>query len=149
MTAIRKKKMICTALIVLNLAFIWGNSLVKGEDSGNLSGSILAWINSFLGLDEAGAALLHHLIRKAAHFTEFACLGALTAWRCRLSEENHPVLLPALLGLAAAVVDESIQLFTPDRGSSLTDVWIDTSGVVTGILLLLLGHYLMKKKHTV
>ena len=65
----QKKKMICTALIILNLAFIWGNSLISGEDSGNMSGGILVWINSFLGLDEAGAAVLHHLIRKAAHFT--------------------------------------------------------------------------------
>ena len=148
MTQSRKKKMICTALIVLNLAFIWGNSLVKGEDSDQMSGAILAWVNSILGLDEAGAAVLHYLIRKAAHFTEFACLGALLAWRCRLSGETHAVLFPALLGLAAAVTDESIQLFTPDRGPRLTDVWIDTSGAVTGIMLLLLGHHLLKKKHT-
>jgi len=149
MIALKKKKMICTVLIALNLAFIWGNSLVSGEDSGNLSGGIMAWVNSFLGLDETGAALLHHLIRKAAHFTEFACLGALLAWRCRLSGEKHAALLPALLSMAAAVTDESIQLFTPDRGPRLTDVWIDTAGAVTGIMLLLLGHHLMKKKHIV
>ena len=147
MTENRKKKMICTALIALNLAFIWGNSLVKGEDSDGMSGTILTWVNSFLGLDEAGAAALHYLIRKIAHFTEFACLGALLAWRCRLSGETRPVLFPALLAMAAAVTDESIQLFTPDRGPRLTDVWIDTSGAVTGILLLALGHHLMKKKH--
>lgn len=149
MSTQKKKKMICTAMVVLNLAFIWSNSLVNGETSGNLSGGIMAWINSFLGLDETGAALLHHLIRKAAHFTEFACLGALLAWRCRLSGEKHAVCFPALLGMAAAVVDESIQLFTPDRGPSLKDVWIDTAGVVTGILLLLLGHHFKKKKHIV
>ena len=147
MTAKNRKKTMAAVLLILNLAFIWGNSLVTGEDSGNLSGGILAWINSFLGLDEAGAAVLHHLIRKAAHFTEFACLGALLAWNGLLRNEKHTVLFPALLGMAAAVVDESIQLFTPDRGPSLTDVWIDTSGVVSGMMLLLLGYHLMKKKH--
>lgn len=141
-----RKKILCAALIALNLAFIWGNSLVSGEDSGALSGGIMDWINSFLGLDEAGATLLHHLIRKAAHFTEFTCLGTLLAWACRLNGEKHSLLFPALLGMGAAVVDESIQMFTLDRGPSLTDVWIDTSGVVTGIMLLLLGHHLMKKK---
>jgi VanZ family protein len=55
------------------------------------------------------------------------------------------VLLPALLGMAAAVVDETIQLFTPDRGPSLKDVWIDTSGVITGVMLLILGQYVWKK----
>lgn len=145
MNTTNRKKTVAAALLILNLAFIWGNSLVTGEDSGNLSGGILAWVNSFLDLEDAGAAVLHHLIRKAAHFTEFACLGALLAWNGRLRNEKHTVLLPALLGMAAAVVDESIQMFTPDRGPSLTDVWIDTSGVVAGIMLLILGHHLMKK----
>lgn len=145
MTAARKKTTLCTALIAVNLAVIWGNSLMTGEASGNLSGGVLAWINSILGLDESGAEILHLLIRKAAHFTEFACLGALLAWRCRMAGERHKMAFPALLGMAAAVVDESIQMFTPDRGPSLTDVWIDTSGVITGIMLVLLGYYLMKK----
>ena len=71
----------------------------------------------------------------------------LLAWRCRLSGEKHAAAFPALLAMAAALVDESIQLFTPDRGPRLTDVWIDTSGAVTGIMLLLLGHPFLKKKH--
>ena len=142
-----RRKTLCTALILLNLAVIWGNSLVSGEDSGNLSGGVLAWLNSFLGLDESGAELLHLLVRKAAHFTEFACLGALLAWRGGMEGERHAAAFPALLGMAAAVVDESIQMFTPDRGPSLTDVWIDTSGAAVGIMLLLLGHHLWKKKH--
>ena len=144
-----KKKKLAAILIGLNLAFIWGNSLMTGTDSGNMSGGIMAWLNSFLGLNEAGAEILHYLIRKAAHFTEFACLGGLLAWRSLLDEEKHIVVFPALLGLLAGLVDETIQLFTPDRGPSLTDVWIDTSGVVTGILLLALGHHLIKKKHIV
>ena len=145
MTETRKREIIATVLIVANLAFIWGNSLVTGEDSGNLSGGILAWLNGFLGLDESGADVLHLLIRKAAHFTEFACLGALVTWRRRLGGEQKTVALPILWGMAAAVVDESIQMFTPDRGPSLTDVWIDTSGVATGMMLLILGQYLWKK----
>lgn len=140
------KKRLCAALIVVNLAVIWGNSLVNGTDSGNMSGGILEWINSFLGLDASGAEMLHLLIRKGAHFTEFACLGMLLSRYCQLSGEKHRIILPALLCMAAGLVDESIQLFTPDRGPSLRDVWIDTSGAVTGILLLsALG--LQKKKH--
>ncbi len=144
-----RKKTVCTVLLVLNLAFIWGNSLVTGTDSGNLSGGVLAWLNGFLGLDESGTEVLHLLIRKGAHFTEFACLGLLLAWRCRLTHERHPVAFPVLLGMAAAVVDESIQMFTPDRGPSLTDVWIDVSGVLMGTLLLFMGHQLTKKRQNV
>ena len=144
---IKDKKKLAAFLIVLNLAFIWGNSLMNGTDSGNMSGGIMDWLNAFLGLGPEGTEILHLLIRKAAHFTEFACLGALLAWYRRLSGEKFPIALPALLGMAAGLVDETIQLFTPDRGPSLTDVWIDTSGAVAGIMLLLLGQYLIKKKH--
>ena len=140
----RNKKLLCTCLIVANLAFIWGNSLMTGAESGNLSGGILAWINSILCLDESGAELLHHLIRKAAHFTEFACFGCLLAWRWSMDKAPNQILLPVLLGMAAAMVDETIQLVTPDRGPSLKDVWIDTSGVITGVMLLILGQYVWK-----
>ena len=143
----RDKKKLAAVLIGLNLAFIWGNSLMNGTDSGNLSGSIIAWLNGFLGLGPEGTQVLHLLIRKAAHFTEFACLGALLAWRSLLGGEKNKIVFPALLGMAAGLVDETIQLFTPDRGPSLTDVWIDTSGAATGIMLLLLGHHFIKRKH--
>ena len=38
--------------------------------------------------------------------------------------------------MSAACIDESIQLLTPERGPSLVDVWIDTFGVVMGIIML-------------
>ena len=142
----RDRKKLATLLIVLNLAFIWGNSMRIGTDSQEMSEGILEWINFFLHLEEFGAAIAHHLLRKAAHIVEFASLGALLAWRCRLGEEKHSVAFPVLLGMAAGLVDETIQLITPNRGPSLSDVWLDTTGVVAGVLLLAWGHHLMKKK---
>ena len=56
MIATGKRKCIWALLLIANLAFIWGNSLLDGTRSGSMSGGILAWINSLLGLDEAGAA---------------------------------------------------------------------------------------------
>ena len=147
MTATRKKKWIWVLLLVANLAFIWGNSLMDGSQSGQLSGGILAWINSFLGLEEAGAEFLHHLIRKAAHFTEFACLGALLTWGCGMAGHIGVSLytLPLFGSLTAACIDETIQIYVAGRGSSLLDVWTDAAGALTGMMLLLLGHHLCKK----
>jgi len=147
MTETRKRKWICTLLLIANLSFIWGNSLMDGSRSGDLSGGVLAWINQFLGLGEAGAEMLHHLIRKAAHFTEFACLGALLAWRCGMGgvEKTYLVTTPLLGAMMAACVDETIQIYVEGRGSSLTDVWVDTFGALTGIMLLILGHHVCKK----
>ena len=143
----KKRMILCVALLIAMLAFIWGNSLRTGAQSGAMSGSILQWINHFLHLDESGADKLHLVIRKMAHFTEFACLGALLAWRFGMAGEKkgHLFCMPLLFGLLAACVDETIQVFTPDRGPSLIDVWIDTAGVAAGITFLLIGYNYIRK----
>ena len=147
MIVTKKRKILCAVLIAANLAFIWGNSLLPGTDSGNLSGGIMAWINSFLGLGEAGAETLHLLIRKGAHFTEFACLGLLLTWHFGMAEVKDAarVAYPLLGSVLAACTDETIQIFVDGRGSSLLDVWVDTFGAMAGIILLLLGHHLRKR----
>ena len=146
----KKRMTLCICLLIVCLAFIWGNSLTNGEDSGNLSGGVMAWINTFLRLDSAGADMLHWLIRKGAHFTEFACLGLLLTWLFGMMGEKkgHLFCMPLLFGMMAACVDETIQVFVPDRGPSPVDIWIDTCGVAAGIVILLAGHYYVRKKHT-
>ena len=69
------------------------------------------------------------LLRKAAHVTEFAILGALLARALGRS-------LPAIVvGVAYAVLDEIHQSFVPDRAGVPLDVVIDTVGVVLGVVL--------------
>ena len=53
---------------------------------------------------------------------------------------------PFLWGVAAASVDETIQRFVPDRGPSVKDVCIDSAGVLTGMILLWIGHDYFKKR---
>ena len=129
----RNRVRCCAVLLVLNVAFIWGNSLLPGEVSEAFSN----WIGALLGggqVPSDGGGLL----RKIAHVTEFACLGFLTARLGWLKGERgrHLISLALLGGLLTACIDESIQLLTPERGPSLVDVWIDTFGVVMGIIML-------------
>lgn len=134
---------ICTVLLVLNLMFIWGNSLLPGE----ISGAFSDWVKEILALLLPGDGLESSsggLLRKAAHFTEFAALGALLTWR--LAMEGRRASGALRWGGLAACVDETIQRFVPDRGPSLMDVGIDTCGVLTGILLLLFGHFLLRRQ---
>ena len=65
---------LCVILLVLNVAFIWGNSLMTAEVSRAIS-SFVKTVLSFLlsGGGEQGQEG-DHLLRKLAHFTEFACL---------------------------------------------------------------------------
>jgi VanZ family protein len=137
---------LCLALLVCNLVFIWGNSLLPGEVSGMISD----WVKDLLeGMfppsdqeDNAGGFLL----RKLAHFTEFAALGALLSWLFGMLKKGK--CYPFVCGTVAACADETIQMFVPDRGPGIRDVLIDCSGVLTGMILLYLGHTICKKKQS-
>lgn len=138
-----KRLRLCVCLIALNLLFIWGNSLLPGEVSGEISDAVQEILAAVLPGDDESASG-GGLIRKLAHVTEFTCLGALLAWLSGMLQRSKGSAL--LLGIAAACVDETIQRFVPDRGPSLWDVLIDSSGVLLGIALVLLGHSCVKRK---
>ena len=130
-------------LLILNLAVIWGNSLLPGEVSGAISGFVRDLIAMILH-GEGAPGQGHGLLRKLAHFTEFACLGVILGWI--MNRKNRPWWIALGLGSLAACVDETIQIFVPERGPAVTDVMIDTSGVLTGILLLHTVWWLRKRK---
>ena len=139
-----KRLRFCTVLLVVNLLFIWGNSLMPGSVSGAISGwlrDILANIFHF-GAEEPDAG--HGLLRKLAHFTEFACLGALFTWLYAMLQK--PVWLALACGVAAAAADETIQRFVPDRGPSIRDVLIDSCGVLLGIGIVIAISVIFHKK---
>ena len=138
-------------MLGLLLAFIWGNSLLPGHISGAFSDwvrEILRQLLPFLfknASDSAGGGLL----RKIAHFTEFAALGACFCWlyAMLMTKQCRQILYAAASGVLAACVDETIQRFVPDRHGCLTDVGIDTAGVITGIVLFMIVYHINKKQH--
>lgn len=140
----KKRLRLCAVLLVCNIVFIWGNSLLPGSVSGALSGfvkDLLAYVFPDLSGPSGGG---HGLLRKLAHFTEFACLGALLCWLLSMLRKPWTIALPG--GFLVACGDETIQRFVPDRGPSFRDVLIDTSGVAVGMILLLVGYALVKRR---
>ena len=136
-----------SGLIIGILCFIWGNSLLPGEDSGNLSGFVGMILQKLLPFLDLQSEIGLHLLRKAAHFSEFAALGMSLAWLFGMLSKQRflSLALPLLSGAGAAAIDETIQLFSPNRGPSIKDVGIDTAGVITGIAVLTLLHFLYKR----
>ncbi len=119
-------------LVVLTLAFIWGNSFVPGDVSGEISGGIFEIVAGLFVLFGVKGQLV---LRKLAHLSEFTALGFFLTGLWRNLKRRERLTPPLLLGLAAACLDETIQIFSPGRGSSLIDVWIDFGGVCFGFLL--------------
>ena len=140
-----RNRMLCSALLGVNLLVIWGNSLLPGSVSGEISGGLAAMLTQVLDVFGGCGELL---LRKAAHFSEFACLGLLLGWLFQLLDQKgiHRFTLPLLFGILSALTDETIQVFVPQRGPSVIDVWIDTAGAAAGIGLLLFGQTIYHKR---
>ena len=81
---------------------------------------------------------------KIAHFAEFSALGFCLAWRSGMLERKYRYAFA--WGVAAAAIDETIQLFVPLRGPAIKDVGIDTAGVVLGVAIITLIQMIKNKK---
>lgn len=87
------------------------------------------------------------VLRKAAHICEYALLGfelfALLLINRGMSIST--VIYSLCAGLAAADIDETVQIFT-GRTSSLIDVWIDIGGVAIGIIVCIAASAIKRKR---
>lgn len=143
----QKKIRFWAIMIICNILFIWGNSLLPGSVSGAISKFVSYVVYQVILGQPAIGGGGHGLLRKVAHFTEFACLGV---FLCRLLFLlNKPRLLALAGAFLVACCDETIQRFVPDRGPSFRDVLIDTSGTLVGMIFLFVGYaYVKHKKQT-
>lgn len=127
--------------LLLWVCFIWGHSLIQGPQSSAESGFVYALLRPlFEALGVVDRDLCTFIIRKCAHFSEYAMLGIISInfGRALVGEKRLSPRLRALPTLLCALVpaaDETLQLFVPGRSGSPRDVLIDLCGMATGALL--------------
>lgn len=126
---------LCVILVVINLLFIWGNSLMPGSVSKAFSSWVRELLSGILGPGTPGSDSGDGLLRKLAHVTEFTCLGMLLTWLVSILRGKPYWVLAG--GCLAALADEAIQYFVPGRNAALRDVCIDMAGIAIGLLLFL------------
>ena len=123
--------------------FIFSNSMAVADVSSVSSGRVLQLLQAVLrrlGMPGLAQRLTMHLVRKLAHFCEYLLEGFLLML-CMRVYSRHPlrhITVPMLAGVLTALTDETIQLFSEGRSSQVTDVWLDSAGVLAGILAALL-----------
>jgi VanZ family protein len=115
------------------------------EHSSRLVEPFLRWL--FPKMSQTNVEKIHHVMRKCAHLTEYAILAGLL-WRAlHLSKNNLPswswpkVGGTLLLVFIFAATDEFHQSFVPTRTPLVSDVFIDTTGGVIGLLVLWFWHH--------
>ena len=135
----------------LYIGFIWAHSMMTADVSSNESSYVLEQLTNFLKSIGTSARLTDHIVRKSAHFCEFALLGCLSLWCSWLINKNIAKnLMPAgFVCLFTAVIDEYIQMFSEGRSCEVKDVLLDFTGSVCGaafFVVVLLIIMLIKRK---
>ena len=134
-------RVIFTFALIACIVFIFSNSMQIGDVSETASGRVLLLMKKVftrLGMPGAANHLTDHIVRKLAHFCEYALEGFLLTLCLRVYTRHFFVHIswPILGGLLTALTDETIQIFT-GRGPQIQDVWLDFAGGVTGLLVML------------
>ena len=92
-----------------------------------------------LGMPGLAQRLTMHIVRKMAHFCEYTLEGFLLMLCMRVYTRRYVrhISVPMLGGVLTAMADETIQIYSPGRSGQVTDVWLDSAGVLAGILIAL------------
>lgn len=131
--------------------------LIFFASTGNLSASntsrvirpLLLWL--FPDITEPSLLQAHFLVRKAAHFAEYAALALLAARAFltsadeRLRRRWHAASFA--LVAAVALLDEYHQSFNPARTGTVYDSLIDMSGGATALAAVLLWRLLRRGRN--
>lgn len=142
-------------LTVFVMAAIFYLSAQDADISTDLSeGFLKTHIGRFLGnfLPNISDKGLYHDIRKYAHVFEFFCLGVASClfYNELISKRLKSALLSSGFSLVYACSDEWHQTFVPGRSGQISDVCVDFTGIVIGVLTVtLLCSVFKKKKSTV
>ena len=145
-TARRRSRIVWTVLLVLWICVVWGHSLMSAEISAEESSRFVFLVRPFFamcGITDEG--FMTHVIRKTAHFSEYAVLasiaiGCVRAWWGATRTALYTVLA---IWVCVPVVDETIQGLSPGRAPRVTDVLIDMAG---GLLGMLIAHAVLRRK---
>lgn len=142
------KRWILYIVLCLIVFFIWDNSLQNGGTSDGFSLIFAKWIAPIankLGF-YGNIWALNRIIRKLAHLTEFTILGGVLYVVLRRYIGYGTVVKTIGVGIVIASLDEFIQLFSLGRSSQLSDVLIDTVGIIIGISVVKLTYYISHDK---
>lgn len=113
------------------MGFIFCMSLNNAEESKALSDSLSQKLINFLGIN-----IPKVILRKGAHFVEFAGLGLCLCNALYASFGHRLTPVFALVGsVIYAISDEVHQIFSEGRACRITDVLIDSAGALLGIII--------------
>ena len=118
--------------LVVWLAFISFASTdsFNAANTSRIIGPLVLWF--FPSTSPEALATIHFIVRKIAHFTEYAILGFLAARAFRAHQRWF--LISLALIVVYALFDEYPQSFVPSRTASIYDSFIDMAGGLSALI---------------
>ena len=141
---IRTHKFFLPALLIFQMLFIFTMSSFGHTSSDAQSNLFVDFIAQNFphvrhGLENNLISLttLIFLVRKTAHFTEYAILSSLfflnlKSWQKPKNSTSMNMLLSLIFSFLYACTDELHQIFVPGRSAQFRDILIDTLGASFG-----------------
>lgn len=135
-------------MTILLLGFIFSRSLTPSYASDIESENALDVVDGFLSVFNLGGVIDNHIIRKIAHFSEFAVLGGfITGSVNKLTGKiKKNIFFISFCCLIVPVIDETLQYFSYGRSPEVKDILLDFAGAVTGIIIASLLSWIFKRK---
>ena len=138
------KRIIWTGITILWMVVIFSFSAKPAVQSTEMSTSVgkmicRIFVHDFSSWSEEKqeelAAKIDHPVRKCAHASEYALLGALVLLTACTYAKMSPKTVAAavIISVLYAASDEFHQRFVPGRSCQFTDVLIDSAGVMVGV----------------
>jgi len=122
----------------MGLIFVMSTDVGSSTQTSRIIEPLILWINPNASREQF--ELVHFLVRKLAHLSEYAVLALLILRAIRRSRYSASPLwswrsagLALLIAAAYAATDEWHQSFIPGRTAAVTDVLIDSSGALIGL----------------
>ena len=155
--SVRLFRIVSVVLLLALMITVFCFSAQTADDSSSLSDGITIKIISVIFSDFGSFSKAEHeeiinnatfSVRKLAHFSLYFAMGILSFLsvvsykKIRLSLR---FLFSYLISVLYAVSDEIHQLFVPGRSCELRDVFIDSLGVLTALIILFIIYVSSKK----
>ena len=135
-------------ILILWLILIFYFSNQPAVESAQVSGGILDKLLELFNLP-----LTDFIVRKAAHFSEFAMLSVLSfnvtgrTWKFTVLKRS---IISTAFSLLYALSDEIHQIFIVGRACRAFDIFVDSMGIITGLVfciaLLNIYKYIRRKR---
>lgn len=130
-----KVKVLRTVLVILIILWAYLLFIFSSQNGGESSGVSRKFVEFFIKNPEI-VEKVEPYVRKLAHFSEYGLGGVLfvSLFTTYNFTDEKRIIISILLGSWYATMDEIHQLMVPGRSGAIKDVYIDSLGIATGVI---------------